>query len=126
MPNRQRKFAYVSVSFMLTKLLFVLLYHIIYYTQVTRYTKLLYDIVIQYVPMRKLQNINANEILLDTDVPQNDNVPTTSVVEMKLCDDLESKNNNFTCTSGDNIAKLKCNIMEEHLNLCEPLLDDRQ
>ena len=111
---------------MLVKLLFVLLYHIIYYTQVTRYAKLLYDIVIQYVPMRKLQNINANEILLDTDAPQNDNVPTTSVVEMKLCDDLESKNNNFTCTSGDNIAKLKCNIMEEHLNLCEPLLDDRQ
>ena len=122
MPDRKRKVAYISISFMITKLFFVLLYHIIYYTHVMKYTELVYDIVVQYVPIRKLQNINVNEILL-ADAPQNVSVPTTSVVEMKLCD-LESNNDNSTCTPGGSITNLKCDVLEKRLDLCEPLLEN--
>ena len=123
MPDRQRKVAYISISFMFAKLLFVLLYHIIYYTRVMKYTQLVYDnIVVQCVPIQKLQNINTHEILL-SDTPQNVSVPTTSVVEMKPCD-IESDNDNSSRTPAGSITKVKCDVLEKQLNLCEPLLEN--
>jgi hypothetical protein len=123
MPDRQRKVAYISIIFMFAKLFFVLLYHIVYYTRAKKYTKSVCDVVIQYVPMRKCQNDNIHEILLSTDAPQNVNLPTTSVVEMKLCD-FETNNDSCTHIRGDTITNLKYDTMEKRLNLCEPLLED--
>ena len=117
-PDRQRKVAYISISFMFAKLLFVLLYHIVYYTRAVNYTKLVYNVVMQYVPMRKLQNENSHDSLLSTGAPQDVNLPTTSVVEMKSC-----SNDNSTRNRDDTIANLKCDIVEKQLTLCEPLLD---
>ena len=85
MPERQKKVAYISISFMFAKLLFVFLYHIVYYTRAVKYTKLVYNVVMQYVPMRKLQNENSHDSLLSTGAPLDVNLPTTSVVEMKSC-----------------------------------------
>ena len=83
---------------------------------------MVYDIVVQYVPIRKLQNVTTNEILL-ADAPQNVLVPTTSVLEMKLCD-LESDNDNSTRTPGGSITNLKRDVLEKWLDLCEPLLEN--
>ena len=107
---------------MFAKLLFILLYHIVYYTRVVKYTKSIYDVVLQHVPLGKLQNENSHDILLSTGAPQDVNLPTTSVVEMQLCN-FES-NDNSTHSCDDSIANLKCDIMEKQLTLCEPLLDN--
>ena len=123
MPDRQRKVAYISISFMFAKLLFVLLYHIVYYTRAVKYTKLVYNVVMQYVAMRKLQNENSHDSLLSTGAPQDVNVPTTSVVEMKLCD--FENNDDSSDNRDDNTTNLKFDIiiMEKQYTLCEPLLD---
>ena len=120
-PERQRTVAYISTSFIFVMFLFVLLYHILCKTHMMRYTKVISNIMLQHVLPRNAQNVDTDDALL-SDTQQNITIPTTSVVEMKLCH-LESDCDNThpvgSATNQDNLNNVG---QDKQLNLCEPLL----